>query len=294
MRYQNRLPRVTLIAGITGAAVLIASAASAQTYQQLQQQNRNYQQQQRNNQQQQQRNNQQQQKQNAADAKRLSAEAADAESKAEEAKKGLAGLNASIKDAQKAVDDATKSLKTVEAAIIDGQSADSDFGKVRDQYRAADQKYLDARKAVKESDEYKSREKEASDADDPAEAVMALKKEFDDMPEISGPRTTYQEIKETYDPLKNKLLEADSKWVDADKDLKDKKKTLDDLNHQFGLAQSAAAKAKALARKFALAAGIATQAAGGYVGQPAPTPKKNRQNQQNQQNQAAAQAINGN
>ena len=43
----------------------------------------------------------------------------------------------------------------MEDEIIDAQPADSDFGKVRDEFKAADKKYQDARKSVLETDDYK-------------------------------------------------------------------------------------------------------------------------------------------
>ena len=146
--------------------------------------------------------------------------------------------------AQKDVDEATKALKTLEEEIIDGQAASSDFGKLRDEFRAAEKKYQDARKSVLDSDDFKDPAGSARKADDSATAVPALKKEFDAMPEIADPRAKLQEIKERYEPARTELLEADSKWADADKDLKAKKETLDDVKHKFTEANLAANKAK--------------------------------------------------
>ena len=55
------------------------------------------------------------------------------------------------------MDEASKARKALEDEIVDAQSADSDFGKVRDQFKAADKKYQDARKAVLDSDDFKDR-----------------------------------------------------------------------------------------------------------------------------------------
>ena len=65
-------------------------------------------------------------------------------------------------------------------------------------------------------------------------------------------------------PLRAKLLEADAKWVDADKDVKDKETALDDLKRQFAEANAAAnkAKAQAKARRRKAAATAAAAAAG--------------------------------
>ena len=81
------------------------------------------------------------------------------------------------------------------------------------------------------------------------------------MPEIAESRTKLQEMKKTYEPLRTKLLAADPKWVDADRDLKEKKKALDDLKHQFAEANAAANKAKAAAESGGGAAAAAQHAA---------------------------------
>ena len=99
----------------------------------------------------------------------------------------MADLNASIKTAEQAVSEATKAKKTLEDEIIDAQPSDSQFGLVRDRYRAADKAYQDARKAVLTSEDFTTRLAAAKESDDPAPAVLALKKEFDAMPEIAGP-----------------------------------------------------------------------------------------------------------
>ena len=69
------------------------------------------------------------------------------------------------------------------------------------------------------------------------------------MPEIVNPRTKLQEVKERDEPPRTELLDADSKWVAADKVLKDKKPVFGDLKHQYSEALVAAGKAKAAARK---------------------------------------------
>ena len=76
------------------------------------------------------------------------------------------------------------------------------------------------------------------------DCLPALKKEFDAMPEIADPRAKLQEVKERYEPSRTKLLEADSKWADAAKDVKAKKDALDEVKHKFTEANMAANKAK--------------------------------------------------
>ena len=73
-------------------------------------------------------------------------------------------------------------------------------------------------------------------------------------------RTKFQASKEAYEPLRTSLLEDDSKWVAAAKEVKEKKTVLDDLKHQYSVALSAASKAKAAARKVAAAAGPESRA----------------------------------
>ncbi len=244
MRHRMRLPMVILTTGITGMIVIVAGVTSAQTQQQLRQQQ----------QQQQKQQQQKQQKAAAADAKNASDAEKAAAAKAASAKKGLAGLSESIKAAQKEVEEATKALRAQEDEIIDAQATDSAFGKLRDEFRAAEKNYQDARTSVVESDDFKAKLQAARNSDESATAVLALKKEFDAMPEIVNPRTKLQEVKERYEPPRTELLDADSKWVAADKVLKDKKTALGDLKHQYSEALVAAGKAKAAARKAAAAA----------------------------------------
>ena len=244
MFYRTRLPVVILTTGITAMIVLVASGASAQTQQQKQQQKQQL---------------QQQKAAAAANAKNASDAEKAAEGNAATTRKSLVELNEALKAAQKDVDEATAALKAVEDQIIDGQSADSDFGKLRDQFRAAEKKYQDARKAVLDSDDFKAKLEAARNSDERAEAIMALKKEFDALPEIADPRTKLQAVKEKYEPLRTDLLEADSKWTDASSDLKAKKDALDALNHQFSEANAAANKAKAAARKAEAAAAAAAR-----------------------------------
>jgi chromosome segregation ATPase len=260
MRYRTCFSLVILTTAIPGIIVLVAGTAVGL------------------NQAQRQKQLQQQKKEAAANADKATAAAKTAQDKADAAKKVLTGLNLDIKAAQQAVDDATRVRKTLEDEIIDAQSADSDVGKARDQFRAADKKYQAARKSVLESDDYKAKLEAARNSDDPA-ARLALQKEFDAIPEIAEARSKVQEVKETYEPLRTRLFEADSKWVDANKDVKDKKATLDDLNHQFAEANVAANKAKAAARKAAAAATAAAEnaaAAENTSQSPKQLPKRNR------------------
>src|SRR5208337_2090863 len=93
------------------------------------------------------------------------------QAKAEEAKKTLVGLNTSITAAKQAVTEATKAKKTLEDGIVDAQPSGSEFGKVRDQYRAADKAYQGARKAVLDSDDYKAKHEAAQSSEDPGARV---------------------------------------------------------------------------------------------------------------------------
>jgi septal ring factor EnvC (AmiA/AmiB activator) len=240
MRCPVRLPVASLIAGIASLTILAAAPAAAQQPQPPTKQQQ-----------------QQQKKAAAAAAKSASDSAKAAEQNAASAKKKLADLNAQIKAAEKEVSEAARALKAVEDETIDGQAADSDFGKLRDEYRAADKKYQDARQAVLNSDQYKARLAKARDSDDTATAVSALKKEFDEMPEISDSLGKLQDVKERYEPQRTKLLQAESKWVDADTELREKRKALQELEHQFDLANAAARKARLAAKKAADAAATA-------------------------------------
>ena len=258
MRYRSWLPVVALTAGLTSIIVLVADTASAQRQQ-----------------------NQQAQKQRSAanaaaatNVKDANDSKKQADAKVDDAKKKMTELNDSMKAAQKEVDEATKALRTAEDEIVDGQSAESDFGKVRDQFRAADKKYQDARKSVLESPDFKERLTQARESDESATAVLALKKEFDEMPEIAEPRTKLKEIRETYEPLRAKLWAADSKWVDAEKVVKEKKSALDDLKKQYSEATAAANKAKADAKKAAAAVAAANAAAANQPVQQQPPRKK--------------------
>ncbi len=252
------LPISILTVGVAGIVILVAGPTSAQTVKQQQKQL------------------QQQQKSASANAKTADGAATAAQAKAAETKKALARLNDSIKAAQQALDEATKARKAVEDEIVDSQSAASDFGKVRDGFRAADKKYQDARKAVLDSDDYKDRLAKARESEESATAVLALKKEVDEMPEISDARAKLQDAKESYEPLRKKLLGGDDKWVDANKDVKERKTNLDDLNRQFAEASSAASRARADARKATAAAAAADQLSA-QLGQAPPT-KSNRRN----------------
>ena len=80
------------------------------------------------------------------------------------------------------------------------------------------------------------------------------------MPEIADSRTKFQEVKENYEPLRTKLLEADSKWVDADKDLEGQEEGPGRPQAPVAEADWAANKAKADARKAAAAAAAAAAA----------------------------------
>jgi hypothetical protein len=190
------------------------------------------------------------------------------EDKADGSKKTVAEANEAVHTAQKAVDEATKALKKIEDDTIDGQSADSDFGKARDVYRAADKKYQDARKTLLEDESFKDRLAKARELDDPQPALMALHKEFDETPAIADSRAALQTAKETYEPLKTKLLEGTPDWVTANDDYKAKKTALDSARHKFSAATSAAAKAKAAARRAEQAAAAAAQQAAQQPRQP--------------------------
>jgi hypothetical protein len=129
------------------------------------------------------------------------------------AKKAVAAANEAVRAAQKEVDDATKALKKTEDETVDAQAADSDFGKARDSYRAAEKKYQDARKSVLDDESFKARLTAAREADDSATALMALHKEFDELPVIADSHTAFQSAKDAYDPLKTKLLQGTQEWV---------------------------------------------------------------------------------
>jgi chromosome segregation ATPase len=241
MRHPTRLPSV-LTAGIAAILICAAGTASAQTQQQQKQALL------------------QQKKAAVADAKKASDAEKSAEASVGHAKKTLIDLNARIKAAQQEVDEAAKALKSAEDEIVDAQPADSEFGKIRDEFRAADKKYQDARTSLLENDVYKDRLAKARESDN-ADAVLTLKKEFDELPEIAGPQTKLQDVKEKYEPQRAKILAADSKWADADNDLKEKKKALEDLKHQYAEASALAAKARAAAKKAAAIAAAAAQKA---------------------------------
>ncbi len=196
-----------------------------------------------------------------AAASQAAKDAKDADGKADSSKKGIAEANEAIRAAQKDVDDANKALKKVEDDTIDAQAADSDVGKARDAYRDAEKKYQDARKSVIDDQSFKDRLAAAKEADDSASALLALHKEFDEMPIISESRTAMQTAKEAYEPLKTKLLQGTQDWVAANDDLKAKKKTLDEAKHKYGEAVAAANRAKAEARKKEAEARAAQQAA---------------------------------
>jgi DNA repair exonuclease SbcCD ATPase subunit len=229
MRFRTCLPVVFLTATVTGLVVLVAGAASTPSQKQ-----------------------QQQQQKAAAEAlKKATDDAKALESQAADAQKKLLELNTSITAAKQAVVDATKAKKALEDALVDSQPSDSDFGKARDQFRAADKDYQAAQKTVKASPEFLAKLEAARGAEDSERvtAISNLKKEFDAMPEIAGPRTAVQDAKAVYDPLLAKVLAADPKWVEADKDLTDKEKTLADLNRQFAAANAIVNKAKAAKKK---------------------------------------------
>jgi hypothetical protein len=188
-----------------------------------------------------------------AEAAKNAADAAQTpESAADKARKRLLELNAAIRAAQQARDEAVKARKTIEDEIIDAQSPVSDFGKVRDRCRAADKAYQAAQKAVKDTDEFKPKLEavRAADDDNRAQALLALSDEFYAMPEIAAARSTFQDARAAYDPLRDKLLGADPKWVEADKDLKDKEKAVADLNRQFSDAYNAVRRPPRYPRKY--------------------------------------------
>lgn len=183
-----------------------------------------------------------------AEKKKTANDATAAENKVSGTQKTMAELNESIRKAKADVDEATKALTAVETEVADAQPADSDFGKARDAYRAADKTYLDARKAALGTPEFKEKLEQARAATESGPALLALRKEtLDDNPAVQEPLGKMKEAKETYEPLKKSLFEGDSKWTAANQDLKDKKKALDDLNHEF--AQATAAERAALAEK---------------------------------------------
>jgi chromosome segregation ATPase len=182
-------------------------------------------------------------------ADRAASDARTAEGKADSSKKGVADANDAIRGAQKDVDDATKALKKTEDDTIDAQAADSDVGKARDAYHDADKKYQEARKAVLDDQSFKDRLAAAKESEDSGAAVLALRKEFDEMPTIAESRVAMQTAKEAYEPLKTKLLQETQEWVSASDDLKAKRKALDDAKHKYTEAAAAANRAKAAARK---------------------------------------------
>ena len=106
--------------------------------------------------------------------------------------------------------------KKIEDALIDAQSPDSDFGKARDAFRPALKSYQEAQKLA-----------------------------GGDKPEIADVKRTYESAKETYDPLRKKLLEGDSDWVAANADLMAKQKALDELNKEYTAALGKLTEAEA-------------------------------------------------
>ncbi len=110
-----------------------------------------------------------------------------------------------------------------------------------------------------DDESFKTRLAEAKQSDDAGTALLALHKEFEEMPIIADSRTAMQSVKETYEPLKTKLLEGTPDWVKANDDLKTKKTALDEANHKFSEAKAAAARARAAAAK-AKAAELAAEA----------------------------------
>ena len=142
----------------------------------------------------------------AAAASQAAKDAKDADGKVDSSKKGIAEANEAIHAAQKDVDDAVKALKKVEDDTVDAQAAESDVGKARDAFRDTEKKYQEARKSVIDDQSFKDRLAAAKEADDSASALLALHKEFDEMPIIADSRTAMQTAKEAYEPLKTKLL----------------------------------------------------------------------------------------
>ena len=188
-------------------------------------------------------------------------DAKDKDAKADSSKKGIAEANEAIHAAQKDADDAAKALKKVEDDTIDAQAADSDFGKARDAYRDSEKKYQDARKSVLDDQSFKDRLAAAKESDDSATALLALHKEFDEMPVIADSRAAMQTAKEAYVPLKTKLLEGTPDWVAANDDWKAKKKALDDAKHKYAEAVAASNAAKKAAKKAEADARAAAQQA---------------------------------
>jgi colicin import membrane protein len=211
----------------------------------------------------------------ATAATQAAKDAKDADAKADSSKKSIAEANEAIKAAQKDVDDANKALKKTEDDTIDAQSADSEVGKARDAYRAATTKYQEARKSVLDDQSFKDRIAAAKESEDSGAALLALRKEFDEMPVIAEARTAMQSAKETYDPLKTKLLQGTQDWVTANDDLKAKKKALDDAKHKYAEAVAAAKKAKADAQKAEAEARAAAMQAAAQTPQN-PPPRRRR------------------
>jgi chromosome segregation ATPase len=197
----------------------------------------------------------------ATAANQAAANGRDKDAKADASKKDVAEANEAIRAAQKDVDEANKALKKVEEDTIDAQSAESDFGKARDAYREADKKCKDALKSVLDSESYRARKEAAKESEDSGDALRTLQKEVDEMPAVSDSRTAMQSAKETYDPLKTKLLAGTQDWVAANDDLKAKKKALEDAKHKYAEAIAAANRAKAEARKAEAEAQAAKRAA---------------------------------
>ncbi len=201
----------------------------------------------------------------------------DARKNLDEAKKNVATANEAVRAAQKEIDEANKALRKIEDETIDGQTADSDFGKTRDAFRAAQKKYQDARNSVLNDETFKTRLAEAKESEDRGTALLALKKEFDEMPVIADSRAAMQSAKDVYEPMKAKLLEGTSDWTKANDDLKAKRKVLDEANHKFSEATAAAKRAKEALAK-AEAAERAAQVAASQQQQPTKRGRRNYNN----------------
>jgi hypothetical protein len=146
---------------------------------------------------------------------------------------------------QKAKDDlkeARAALKTLESEIEDGQPADSPFGQARAALVAAEKQYAAAREAALNSAEYKDKFEQAKATDDTAVLATLRKDTLDGDANVQDSLAKLKQARSTYEPLRVALLQADEKWIAANKDIQEKIKAVAD-------AQKALSEAKAKERQ---------------------------------------------
>jgi chromosome segregation ATPase len=190
-----------------------------------------------------------------------------AKGNATSAKNSLAELIHAIEPAKRVLDKATTARKTLEDQIMDAQPADSDMGKIWGELRAAKKNYQDAVKSLQECDNIKDYKAKVHALlmleykgdrwhSDTRLAWDALRREYFAMPEVVNVETASKEVWEKekrYILPAAKLLEADSKWVNADNEVNAKQAALDELERQLAAAKMAVKQAKAAARRAAAA-----------------------------------------